>query len=84
MEVSKINTETMVKNMRSEGFESRAAYLELMQKRIDELEQRLAAAEAMNKKLLDERIIDRNLSYERGCEQGKLYIQEMLKEALGI
>ncbi len=51
MEVSKINTETMVKNMRSEGFESRAAYLELMQKRIDELEQRLAAAEAMNKKL---------------------------------
>lgn len=49
-----------------------------------QLEQRLAAAEAMNKKLLDERIIDRNLYYERGCEQGKLYIQEMLKEALGI
>ena len=51
---------------------------------IDSLRQRLAAAEAMNKKLLDERIIDRNLYYERGCEQGKLYIQEMLKEALGI
>jgi cytochrome c553 len=38
MEVSKINTETMVKNMRSEGLESRADYLELMQKRIVELE----------------------------------------------
>ena len=38
MQVSKTNTETIIRNMRADGDGSRADYIELMQARIDELE----------------------------------------------
>ncbi len=46
MEVSRENTETMVRNMRADGLSSRADYLELMQARIDDLEVAQQGAEA--------------------------------------
>lgn len=44
MIISEKGTAAMVKKLRSEGSESRATYLELMQKRITELEQQLKTA----------------------------------------
>jgi len=46
MEVSKENTETIIKNMRSETtkINSRCEYIELMQERIDKLEKTLKSA----------------------------------------
>lgn len=41
MKVTKSNTQTIVNNLDLEGQRSRAEYLELMQKRIDELEEEL-------------------------------------------
>lgn len=41
MKISKQNTEAVVKNMRAEGHQSRADYLEMMQNRISELEEEL-------------------------------------------